>query len=57
MVRVLFYISVVVVVVAALSFVSSNRDFDPRTRPFSDEDLKPQPMVKKSRKQVRRAPR
>lgn len=29
---------------STLSFVSSNRDFDPRTRPFSDEDLKPQPM-------------
>lgn len=41
--------------IAALSFASSSRDFDPRTRPFSDEELKPQPMVKKSRKQVRRA--
>lgn len=30
---------------------SSGRDFDPRTRAFSDEDLKPQPMIKKSRKQ------
>lgn len=30
---------------------SSSRDFDPRTRPFSDEDLKPQPIIKKSRKQ------
>ncbi|CAH1737652.1 unnamed protein product [Aphis gossypii] len=40
---------------STLSFASSSRDFDPRTRPFSDEELKPQPMVKKSRKQVRRA--
>lgn len=31
---------------------SSGREFDPRTRTFSDEELKPQPMVKKSRKQV-----
>lgn len=31
--------------------MSSSRDFDPRTRAFSDEDLKPQPMIKKSRKQ------
>ncbi|RZF48114.1 hypothetical protein LSTR_LSTR002180 [Laodelphax striatellus] len=38
-----------------LSFASSSRDFDPRTRAFSDEELKPQPMVKKSRKQVRTA--
>lgn len=30
---------------------SSCRDFDPRTRAFSDEDLKPQPIIKKSRKQ------
>lgn len=30
---------------------SSCRDFDPRTRVFSDEDLKPQPLIKKSRKQ------
>ncbi|XP_055324279.1 hepatic leukemia factor isoform X5 [Sitodiplosis mosellana] len=29
----------------------SSRDFDPRTRAFSDEELKPQPMIKKSRKQ------
>ncbi|CAH1737649.1 hepatic leukemia factor-like isoform X2 [Aphis gossypii] len=36
---------------STLSFASSSRDFDPRTRPFSDEELKPQPMVKKSRKQ------
>ncbi|XP_046629315.1 hepatic leukemia factor isoform X11 [Neodiprion virginianus] len=35
----------------ALSMASSGRDFDPRTRAFSDEELKPQPMVKKSRKQ------
>jgi len=27
-------------------------DFDPRTRSFTDDELKPQPMVKKSRKQV-----
>lgn len=31
--------------------MSSSRDFDPRTRAFSDEELKPQPMIKKSRKQ------
>lgn len=38
---------------STLSFASSSRDaFDPRTRAFSDEELKPQPMVKKSRKQV-----
>ncbi|GAB0099863.1 GATA zinc finger domain-containing protein 10 isoform X1 [Sergentomyia squamirostris] len=37
--------------VAAFSFASSGRDFDPRTRAFSDEELKPQPMIKKSRKQ------
>lgn len=30
---------------------SSCRDFDPRTRVFSDEELKPQPLIKKSRKQ------
>lgn len=36
---------------STLSFASSSRDFDPRSRPFSDEELKPQPMVKKSRKQ------
>uniref|UniRef100_A0A1B6D0G4 BZIP domain-containing protein n=1 Tax=Clastoptera arizonana TaxID=38151 RepID=A0A1B6D0G4_9HEMI len=36
---------------SSLSFASSSRDFDPRTRAFSDEELKPQPMVKKSRKQ------
>ncbi|XP_048267894.1 thyrotroph embryonic factor isoform X3 [Bombus affinis] len=35
----------------ALSMASSGRDFDPRTRAFSDEELKPQPMIKKSRKQ------
>lgn len=40
---------------STLSFASSSRDFDPRTRAFSDEELKPQPMVKKSRKQVRTA--
>ncbi|XP_013138518.1 PREDICTED: hepatic leukemia factor isoform X3 [Papilio polytes] len=33
------------------SMASSGRDFDPRTRAFSDEELKPQPMIKKSRKQ------
>lgn len=27
------------------------QDFDPRTRSFSEEELKPQPMIKKSRKQ------
>lgn len=31
--------------------MSSTRDFDPRTRAFSDEELKPSPMIKKSRKQ------
>lgn len=36
---------------STMSFASSSRDFDPRTRVFSDEELKPQPMVKKSRKQ------
>jgi leukemia factor-related protein len=36
--------------VTAFSMTSS-RDFDPRTRAFSDEELKPQPMIKKSRKQ------
>ncbi|XP_025835534.1 hepatic leukemia factor isoform X6 [Agrilus planipennis] len=35
----------------ALSMASSCRDFDPRTRVFSDEELKPQPLIKKSRKQ------
>ncbi|XP_074038628.1 PAR bZIP family member Pdp1 isoform X1 [Leptinotarsa decemlineata] len=35
----------------ALSMASSCRDFDPRKRAFSDEDLKPQPLIKKSRKQ------
>ncbi|XP_021696864.1 transcription factor VBP isoform X2 [Aedes aegypti] len=37
--------------VAAFSMSSATRDFDPRTRAFSDEELKPQPMIKKSRKQ------
>ncbi|XP_075159515.1 PAR bZIP family member Pdp1 isoform X5 [Haematobia irritans] len=37
--------------IPAFSFASSGRDFDPRTRAFSDEELKPQPMIKKSRKQ------
>jgi len=41
-----------VICVLALSLASSGRDFDPRTRAFSDEELKPQPMIKKSRKQV-----
>ncbi|XP_069684151.1 thyrotroph embryonic factor isoform X3 [Periplaneta americana] len=36
---------------SALSLASSGREFDPRTRAFSDEELKPQPMIKKSRKQ------
>ncbi|XP_018571961.1 thyrotroph embryonic factor isoform X3 [Anoplophora glabripennis] len=35
----------------ALSMASSCRDFDPRKRAFSDEELKPQPLIKKSRKQ------
>jgi hepatic leukemia factor len=30
----------------------NGREFDPRTRAFSDEELKPQVMVKKSRKKV-----
>lgn len=38
--------------IPAFSMASSGRDFDPRTRAFSDEELKPQPMIKKSRKQV-----
>lgn len=38
--------------ISAFSMASSGRDFDPRTRAFSDEELKPQPMIKKSRKQV-----
>lgn len=28
------------------------QDFDPRTRCFTEDELKPQPMIKKSRKQV-----
>ncbi|XP_064293112.1 hepatic leukemia factor isoform X4 [Plodia interpunctella] len=36
---------------STFSMASSGRDFDPRTRAFSDEELKPQPMIKKSRKQ------
>ncbi|XP_076753160.1 thyrotroph embryonic factor isoform X3 [Xylocopa sonorina] len=36
---------------STLSMASSGREFDPRTRAFSDEELKPQPMIKKSRKQ------
>ncbi|XP_034943537.1 thyrotroph embryonic factor isoform X9 [Chelonus insularis] len=39
---------------STLSMASSGRDFDPRTRAFSDEELKPQPMIKKSRKQVKK---
>lgn len=35
----------------AFSFSSSGREFDPRSRAISDEDMKPQPMIKKSRKQ------
>ncbi|XP_071446800.1 thyrotroph embryonic factor-like, partial [Hetaerina americana] len=31
---------------------TTGHDFDPRTRAFSDEELKPQPMIKKSKKQV-----
>jgi leukemia factor-related protein len=31
--------------------MATTKDFDPRTRAFSDEELKPQPMIKKSRKQ------
>ncbi|XP_046390153.1 hepatic leukemia factor-like isoform X2 [Ischnura elegans] len=30
---------------------TTGHDFDPRTRAFSDEELKPQPMIKKSKKQ------
>ncbi|CAG7830187.1 unnamed protein product [Allacma fusca] len=33
------------------SMHSDGHDFDPRTRAFSEEELKPQPMVKKSKKQ------
>ncbi|XP_062540888.1 homeobox protein 13 isoform X5 [Armigeres subalbatus] len=36
---------------STFSMSSATRDFDPRTRAFSDEELKPQPMIKKSRKQ------
>lgn len=36
---------------STFSMSSTTRDFDPRTRAFSDEELKPQPMIKKSRKQ------
>ncbi|XP_055611150.1 hepatic leukemia factor isoform X5 [Uranotaenia lowii] len=36
---------------STFSMSSTTRDFDPRTRVFSDEELKPQPMIKKSRKQ------
>ncbi|XP_066148492.1 thyrotroph embryonic factor isoform X2 [Euwallacea fornicatus] len=36
---------------STLSMGSSCRDFDPRTRAFSDEELKPTPIIKKSRKQ------
>lgn len=32
------------------------QDFDPRTRIFTEDELKPQPMIKKSRKQVSRTP-
>ncbi|KAG0726830.1 Hepatic leukemia factor [Chionoecetes opilio] len=32
------------------------QDFDPRTRMFSEDELKPQPMIKKSRKQVSQMP-
>ena len=28
------------------------QDFDPKSRPFSQEELRPQPMSKKSKKQV-----
>jgi hypothetical protein len=51
MFHVLVYL-VCCIFVSALSLASSGRDFDPRTRAFSDEELKPQPMIKKSRKQV-----
>ncbi|KAK8388149.1 hypothetical protein O3P69_020206 [Scylla paramamosain] len=32
------------------------QDFDPRTRMFTEDELKPQPMIKKSRKQVSLSP-
>ena len=37
---------------AYMYYGMSGRDFDPRMRAFSDEELKPQVMVKKSRKKV-----
>ncbi|XP_038055420.1 thyrotroph embryonic factor-like [Patiria miniata] len=34
----------------ALSTIPGQHEYDPRTRSFSEEELKPQPMIKKSRK-------
>ena len=34
----------------AMSSVSSQQNFDPRRHSFSEEELKPQPMIKKARK-------
>ncbi|XP_064637810.1 hepatic leukemia factor-like isoform X3 [Lineus longissimus] len=33
-----------------LSSIPGEEEFDPRKRPFSEEELKPQPMIKKSKK-------
>jgi len=38
--------------IAYMYYSMHEREFDPRTRAFSDEELKPQVMVKKSRKKV-----
>ena len=34
------------------SYVPGQEDFDPKSRQFSPEELRPQPMSKKSKKQV-----
>lgn len=34
----------------AMSSTSGEQDFDPRRHSFSEEELKPQPMIKKARK-------
>lgn len=36
----------------ALSSVPGQEAFDPRTHCFSEEDLKPQPVIKKARKML-----
>ncbi|XP_064637809.1 hepatic leukemia factor-like isoform X2 [Lineus longissimus] len=35
---------------AVLATIPGEEEFDPRKRPFSEEELKPQPMIKKSKK-------